>query len=106
MVDDTMTLVIAFKCVVDEDSEGIIIASDTRATGGPIIMDVEKVFPITYYKEGEDTPIILAVASGAGNAGLVKQFARIAEDTILSLRKGRIMPVCRQCHKEIHNQPM
>ncbi len=79
-----MTIVIAFRCDTDGEEEGIIIASDTQATDGITAIEVEKIVPIVYgaTEEGVDEKYI-AIASGAGHAGIVRQFIRLAEQILI-----------------------
>ena len=81
-----MTLIIAFKCYGPEGTEAIHITADRKASGD-IIVDVDKIIPIAYLgdKQNDDNAkeIDLALVSGAGHPGLIRQFARIVEDIFL-----------------------
>lgn len=79
-----MTLIIAFKCQAEGPGEGIQVTADRRASG-VVAIDVEKIVSIVHESEKNDEPqLCLALASGAGRAGLVRQLIRIAELTLLN----------------------
>ncbi len=77
-----MTLVIALKWLQNE-GEGVLLSSDSRATYGPIAYEVRKIHPI-YYKH-DDEEIDLAVVVGAGEPSVIKYGYSLAE----SVMKGR-----------------
>lgn len=71
-----MTLLLALKWVLEE-GESVVVASDSRATVGPVSYEVRKVYPIVLSVAGGSVP--LAIAGGAGDASLVKQGYRVCE---------------------------
>ena len=76
-----MTLVIALKWL-QEEGEGVLISSDSRATYGPIAYEVKKIHPIFYTHDKEE--IDLAVAGGAGDPSIVKYGYSLAESVLKS----------------------
>ncbi len=57
------------------------MAADSKATGPMVTVDVEKITPICFESDhrGQHYRIPLAIASGAGHAGTIHKFARIAQ---------------------------
>lgn len=74
-----MTLVIALKWLQNE-GEGVLMSSDSRATCGPIAYEVKKIHPIFY--TGDKGEVDLAVAGGDGDLSIIKYGYSLAESII------------------------
>lgn len=81
-----MTLVIALKWLMEE-SEAVVVSSDSRAMYGPIAYEVRKIYPILLLRDGEQVP--LAVAGGAGEASFVK-YGYLTAESILKERSAKV----------------
>jgi len=81
-----MTLILALKWVLG-GKEGVVVSSDSKVTFGPVSYETRKVYPILLSVDGENVP--LAIASGAGDATLIKQGYRLCEKVLRDLAVKR-----------------
>jgi len=74
-----MTLIAALKWISEDGKEGVLMASDSKVTVGPVSYEARKIYPL--FLEG----VPIAVAAGAGDAAIIKQSYYTCDEILTDL---------------------